>query len=49
MHHSDDDNVRLRAAKAKLDSLMGSHSIMPNVKMTVRTTVETNAHDCATE
>ena len=42
MHHSDDDSVRLRAAKALLDSLMSSHSIMPKVKTTVRTTVETS-------
>ncbi|MDA0991880.1 MAG: hypothetical protein O3A51_14160 [Verrucomicrobia bacterium] len=37
---SDDDSIRLKAAKALLDSLMGSHSIMPKVKTTVRTTVE---------
>ena len=42
MQGSDDDGVRLKAAKALLDSLMNSHSIMPKVKTTVRTTVETS-------
>lgn len=42
MHDSRDDGIRLKAAKALLDSLMNSHSIMPRVKTTVRTMVETS-------
>ena len=42
MHHSEDDGIKFKAAKALLESLMGSHAIMPKTKTTVRTTVETS-------
>lgn len=42
MHESEDEAIQLKAAKALLDSLMGSHGILPKSKTTVRTTVETS-------
>lgn len=42
MQSSEDEGIRLKAAKTLIDSLMSSHSIMPKVKTTIRTTVETS-------
>jgi HEAT repeat protein len=41
MHESEDDGIKLRAAKTLIDSLMASHSVLPKTKTTVRTMVET--------
>lgn len=42
MQSSEDESIRMKAAKTLLDSLMNSHTIMPKVKTTIRTTVETS-------
>lgn len=47
MQESEDEGIRLKAAKALLDSLMNSHATMPKVKTTVRKTIETSeSRDC---
>ena len=40
MQHADDEGVRLRAAKAVLDSLRGFHAQSPKVETTTRMQVE---------
>jgi hypothetical protein len=42
MQSADDEGVRLRAAKAVLDSLRGFHAESPTVETTTQTSIESS-------